>query len=66
LRRCRRVEKNRRKKIRCKKRKKENEKKENAHREAAITIRYLSLHEHNVAVTQKHRTFRGGITTNQQ
>jgi hypothetical protein len=43
------------KKIRCKTRKKENEKKENAHREAAITIRYLSLHEH-VTVTQKHRT----------
>ena len=49
------------KKIRCKKRKKENEKKEKTHPEAAITIRHLSLHEHNVTVTQKHRTFRGRI-----
>jgi hypothetical protein len=31
---------------------KENEKKENAHREAAITISYLSLHEHNVSHTE--------------
>jgi len=60
---CSQIEEKLRKKKGCRKRKKENEKKENAHQETAITIRYVSLHEHNVTGTQKYRTFRAGIKT---